>query len=182
MKHGVKLLTIAAVAGFMTGCATTQAPQPVETQPVTIKSTTHAVGQYTSDAVITSKVKAKFMKHPNLRSGISVSTNHGIVTLTGKVANDKIRQAAINKAMKTKGVKAVDAKNLMTAAMTLQKPTANTAVKSTAKKSMHHKHKKAAAKKATSANSTTGSSTTTDSSSNTTSSTTSTGNNSQSNQ
>lgn len=73
-----------------------------------------AIGQYADDAVITSKVKAKYLKDLTLKAfSISVSTIHGIVNLTGAVPTEKLRQKAVYIALHTKGVKAVDARNLL---------------------------------------------------------------------
>ena len=77
-----------------------------------------AIGQYSGDALITSKVKAKYLKDLTLRSfAISVSTNQHVVSLVGDVPNHKIRQRAINIALHTKDVKGVDARNLTVSAV-----------------------------------------------------------------
>lgn len=96
------------------------------------------ISRYADDAMITSKIKTKYLKDLVLKSfGISVSTNHGVVSLIGNVPNDQIRQRAINIAMQTKGVKAVDARNLTIPAMTLTKPPVKK--KTTATHKSHHK-------------------------------------------
>lgn len=73
------------------------------------------VGQYTSDSVITSKIKTKFIANSELKSlNISVATNNGHVTLTGTVPTFAMRQTAISIASKTEGVKSVNVTNLVT--------------------------------------------------------------------
>lgn len=73
-----------------------------------------AIGQYADDALITSKVKAKYLKDLTLKSfAISVSTIRGVVNLTGAVPTEKLRQKAVAVALHTNGVKAVDARNLI---------------------------------------------------------------------
>lgn len=71
------------------------------------------VGRYTDDSVITSKIKAKYIGDLALKSlAISVSTNHGVVSLVGHVPNYNVRAHAIRIARYTKGVVAVNATNL----------------------------------------------------------------------
>ncbi|QLH41821.1 MAG: BON domain-containing protein [Coxiellaceae bacterium] len=68
---------------------------------------------YADDTLITSKVKTKLLKNKQLQPyHISVETNQGIVTLTGSLPNNQLRQEAITIAEKTKGVKRVNANNL----------------------------------------------------------------------
>jgi hyperosmotically inducible protein len=112
MKTILKVATVAAVGSLICSCV------PVligggAAGGYYIAKDKHSVGNYTDDAVITSKVKAKYLKDLVLKSfGISVSTNHGVVSLVGSVSNEETRQRAINIAMNTGGVKAVDAHNL----------------------------------------------------------------------
>jgi hyperosmotically inducible protein len=61
-----------------------------------------------SDGWITAKVKSSFMYSSNINGGdIDVSTNDGIVTLTGKVASGSERSLAIETAQNIRGVKSV---------------------------------------------------------------------------
>ncbi len=70
------------------------------------------VGQYTDDSVITSKVKSKFLADIHLKSyNISVSTNKGVVTLTGTVPTQEMREQAIRTVQTTYGVRAVNVTN-----------------------------------------------------------------------
>jgi len=67
-----------------------------------------------SDGWITTKVKSTFMYSSNVNgSDIAVSTNAGIVTLTGKMDSGAERALAIELARNVKGVKSVDS-NLLT--------------------------------------------------------------------
>lgn len=61
-----------------------------------------------SDSWITAKVKSSFMYSSNISGGdIDVSTNDGVVTLTGKVASGSERSLAIETAQNIRGVKSV---------------------------------------------------------------------------
>jgi hyperosmotically inducible protein len=67
-----------------------------------------------SDGWITTKVKSTFMASSNVNgSDIAVSTNGGIVTLTGKMDSGTERALAIELAKNVRGVKSVDS-NLLT--------------------------------------------------------------------
>lgn len=73
----------------------------------------HAAGQDIADGWITTKVKATFMYSSNVDGGdISVSTNAGIVTLSGKVESGAERALAIEFAKNVRGVKSVNSKGL----------------------------------------------------------------------
>ena len=67
-----------------------------------------------SDGWITTKVKSAYMYSSNVNgSDIAVSTNAGVVTLTGKMDSGAERALAIELARNVKGVKSVDS-NLLT--------------------------------------------------------------------
>lgn len=71
------------------------------------------VGKYTNDAVITSKIKTKFLGNIHLKSrNISVVTEGGNVVLTGTVATQAMRNEAIRIAQYTQGVRSVNVVNL----------------------------------------------------------------------
>lgn len=66
-----------------------------------------------SDGWITTKVTSTFMYSANVEShNIEVSTDQGIVTLTGKVDSDSERLQAIELAGNIRGVKSVNATGL----------------------------------------------------------------------
>ncbi|UXK06986.1 BON domain-containing protein [Shewanella putrefaciens] len=66
-----------------------------------------------SDSWITAKVKSSFMYSSNINgSDIDVSTNNGIVTLTGKVASGSEQSLAVETAQNIRGVKSVTSKAL----------------------------------------------------------------------
>ena len=68
-----------------------------------------------ADGWITMKVKSTFMYSSNVSSSdIAVSTNGGIVTLTGKVDGGVERALAIELARNVHGVKSVDSNSLTT--------------------------------------------------------------------
>ncbi|WP_198783225.1 BON domain-containing protein [Shewanella putrefaciens] len=66
-----------------------------------------------SDSWITAKVKSSFMYSSNINgSDINVSTNNGIVTLTGKVSSGSEQSLAVETAQNIRGVKSVTSKAL----------------------------------------------------------------------
>lgn len=68
----------------------------------------------TSDTWITTKVKADFATTKGVDvTDVSVDTKAGVVMLTGKVGSEAEKQLAIKSAKSVKGVKAVEAGNLM---------------------------------------------------------------------
>ncbi|HXE81410.1 MAG TPA: BON domain-containing protein [Vicinamibacterales bacterium] len=66
-------------------------------------------GRTASNAWITTKIQAKYFADPIVKGrAIDVSTNNGVVTLTGEVENDPERQRALQLARETEGVKRVE--------------------------------------------------------------------------
>ncbi len=77
------------------------------------KVAAETVGTDISDGWITTKVKSTFMYSSNVAStDIAVSTNGGVVTLTGKVSSGAERALAIELAQNIRGVNSVNAKEL----------------------------------------------------------------------
>lgn len=77
------------------------------------KSTAKAAGDNMADSWITTKVKSTLMYSSNVSSSdISVSTNAGIVTLSGVVDSGAERDLAIELAQNVRGVKSVQSTNL----------------------------------------------------------------------
>ena len=77
------------------------------------KSTAKNDGKEYSDGWITTKVKSTYMYSTNVNgSDIDVSTNAGVVTLTGKVDSGAERALAIELARNVRGVKSVESKAL----------------------------------------------------------------------
>jgi len=71
-------------------------------------------GTDVADGWITMKVKSTFMYSSNVDgSDIAVSTNAGVVTLTGKMENGAQRALAIELARNVKGVKSVNSSALI---------------------------------------------------------------------
>jgi hyperosmotically inducible protein len=69
--------------------------------------------QELSDSVITTKITTKFTKDKNINPlKISVTTEHGLVTLKGHVRDKEAFVNALRLTKTTKGVKAVDADEL----------------------------------------------------------------------
>lgn len=67
-----------------------------------------SVGEYTSDAVVTTKVKAAIVGEKSLSAlDIAVETNNGIVTLTGSVGSAAQSDDATRVARGVEGVKQV---------------------------------------------------------------------------
>src|SRR4029453_14346839 len=81
----------------------------------TTKGSTKDAEQGMSDGWITTKVKSTFMMSSNVAgSDIAVSTDKGIVTLSGKVDSGAERALAIELAQNVKGVNSVNSKALTT--------------------------------------------------------------------
>jgi len=75
--------------------------------------TQEGVGAEISDSWITTKVKSTFLYSNNVAgSNIAVSTNHGVVTLSGMVGSGAERALAIELAQNVRGVHSVRAANL----------------------------------------------------------------------
>lgn len=74
----------------------------------TISSQASQAGQFISDSAVTTAVKANLLADSDIKSlVISVSTQDGVVTLSGSVDNELQRQKAFDIASKTSGVKSV---------------------------------------------------------------------------
>jgi hyperosmotically inducible protein len=70
-----------------------------------------SVGEYTSDAMITTKVKAALVAEKNLSAlHVTAETNLGVVTLTGTVATAEQVEHAARVARGVEGVKQVENK------------------------------------------------------------------------
>jgi hyperosmotically inducible protein len=77
------------------------------------KKSAKNVSNDASDSWITTKVKSTFMYSSNVDSGdISVTTNAGVVTLSGKVDSGAERELAVEMAQNIRGVKSVESKGL----------------------------------------------------------------------
>lgn len=77
------------------------------------KKTVSDVGDNVSDSWITTKVKSTFIYSSNVGSSdISVATNEGVVTLSGKVSSGAERELAIALAENIRGVKSVKSTDL----------------------------------------------------------------------
>lgn len=79
----------------------------------TVASELQTIEQGLSDSVITTKITAKYTKNINLNPlKISVSTQHGVVTLRGHVKDKHAFVEALRLAKSTKGVQSVEAEDL----------------------------------------------------------------------
>jgi hyperosmotically inducible protein len=79
----------------------------------TAKTATQEVGNDMSDGWITTKVKSTYTYSSNVDgSDISVNTDKGIVSLSGKVDSGAERALAIELAQNVRGVKSVQSKAL----------------------------------------------------------------------
>ncbi len=85
-----------------------------DTSPAMQKSTNNqTVPDKAADAWITTKVKSEFGTTKGVSANdISVSTNDGVVTLTGTVSSENEKMRAQRVAQLVKGVKSVDASGL----------------------------------------------------------------------
>ncbi len=113
------------VAGMMAACAAVPFSQamaqdsmsPSQATPTSQASDNQTVPGKVDDAWITTKVKSELAAAKNIKStDISVTTNDGVVTLTGTVTGAKQKTHAEHVAKKVKGVKSVDASGLTVSA------------------------------------------------------------------
>jgi osmotically-inducible protein OsmY len=78
------------------------------------KASTKEMSKTISDSWITTKLKSTYMYSRNVNgSDINVSTNAGVVTLSGKLDSGVERALAIELAQNIRGVKSVQSKELI---------------------------------------------------------------------
>jgi hyperosmotically inducible periplasmic protein len=79
-----------------------------ETQQPAPASTSSTPGQFIDDSTVTLKVKSSFFADDAIKSlSISVSTDKGVVRLSGTVDSEEQKQKAVETAKKVSGVKSV---------------------------------------------------------------------------
>jgi len=107
----------ARLAGSTRGVVAVSNQLTVDGKPTAADKTKAAVNETSknvADAWITTKVKSNFFYSSNVSgSDIDVATNAGIVTLKGKVSSGAERALAIELAENIRGVKSVEAKQLV---------------------------------------------------------------------
>jgi hyperosmotically inducible periplasmic protein len=121
---------VLAFAAVPFGHAMAQSATPAQTPPEATPMQTpdmqtmhkspenRTVPDKAADAWITTKVKSEFGTTKGIKAtNISVSTNDGVVTLTGKVSSEDEKQHAERVAQLVKGVKSVDSSGLTIGAM-----------------------------------------------------------------
>jgi hyperosmotically inducible protein len=82
---------LVALAFAIAGCRSTQSP-----------------GTQIDDSWITTKINSKMAADPEVKMrNVSVETDEGVVTLTGRVESDAERREAVQLARDTEGVKSV---------------------------------------------------------------------------
>ena len=130
MKSGIKLATLIIASGFLCSCLKPgpitlggSKPTPVTDSKGQVHMTNYKVNKkkqvevqqgLSGSDLTTAKIKAEFANDPALNAyNIDVSTQRGVVTLSGAMADDKTRGYAIKMARANKGVLAVDAKDLI---------------------------------------------------------------------
>ena len=100
-----KILAAAAIGASMVFGASAMAATQTTTD------SKQSVGEYTSDAVITTKVKAAIVAEKNLSAlDVAAETNNGVVTLTGTVATAAQADAAARVTRGVEGVRQVENK------------------------------------------------------------------------
>lgn len=116
MRHSLKLRSGMLSAGVLSIgllAAFTAPPSRAMTAgihaPMQKAADNQTVADKTADAWITTKVKSEFAASKGIKAtDISVSTNDGVVTLSGSVASLKVKQKAERVAQRVKGVKSVE--------------------------------------------------------------------------
>jgi hyperosmotically inducible protein len=95
MRCSLRMLGASALSAALMGCAATP--------------THESTGQAFDDTTITSKVKADFIEDPLTKGReISVTTQHGVVHLSGFVDSRDQRSEAVRVAKAVPGVRRVD--------------------------------------------------------------------------
>jgi|SoiMethySBSTD1v2_1073268.scaffolds.fasta_scaffold34551_2 osmotically-inducible protein OsmY len=91
---------VGLVALMLVGCATPPSPE--------------SSGELIDDTAITAKVQSSFAADPQVSaSAISVATTHGVVHLSGTVANEQARHRAIQLTQGVTGVREIIVRNLI---------------------------------------------------------------------
>ena len=110
MKHYTTKITLSlslalAATGLFVGCSK-PADEPAANSAAV--NGTGGVGQYVDDSTITAKVKAALAGDNAVKANeISVTTNQGVVTLSGTVQTSDQKAAAVKDTMAVGGVKDV---------------------------------------------------------------------------
>jgi len=105
MKHKISLSTLLLLGALPLGAVANEpTPSPAGDNPPTKEST----GEYVSDAAITAKVKAAFVKDKEVSaSEVKVETNKGTVQLSGFAKSSNAVERAAQLASNVQGVKSV---------------------------------------------------------------------------
>jgi len=104
-KAGQKVDQAVEQAGKKIDQATEQAGKKMEQAGETISDKSKKAGEYIDDASLTAKVKAEIASDPVLKvSQITVTTNKGVVRLSGVVDSQQSIDRALEITRKTKGV------------------------------------------------------------------------------
>ena len=105
-----KLIILLCLTSTLSGCLAVAAGG---TAGYLVAKDKGGVGTYTSDSVITSKLKTKYLTEGDIDSlKISVSTTKSVVSLAGVVPSQKMKNLAVKLARQTSGVKGVNASSL----------------------------------------------------------------------
>jgi osmotically-inducible protein OsmY len=106
-RGGWLLVGLAVVAFTAAGCREPRQQRGATTETGTAGTT--EAGANFQDGWITTKVQAKYFTEPDVRGrDIDVTTNNGVVTLSGVVENEQSRQRALELARNTDGVVRVE--------------------------------------------------------------------------
>lgn len=98
----ISTITLAVMLAATLGCASTSNKED------TSASKKESAGEYVSDSVITTKVKAAILKESTLKSSeINVETYKGVVQLSGFVSSTADIQKAVEITRNVKGVTSV---------------------------------------------------------------------------
>lgn len=117
MRTNMMICSSMLATGLMLALAAAPSSQAMATASGSaMQSDNQTVPDKAADAWITTKVKSEFGTTSNVSAmDISVTTTDGVVTLSGTVASQAEKARAEQVAKGVKGVKSVDADNLMVA-------------------------------------------------------------------
>lgn len=103
----VTAFTCVATIAILSGC-TSSAPTPPGPDSIETTAPDKSLGDSIGDTALTAEVKMGLaFEHGVKGSNITVHTDHGIVTLTGRVDSEAERQLATRIARETEGVQDV---------------------------------------------------------------------------
>lgn len=109
MKRSQLFTGLLALAMAAAGCDRAETRQQAQDAAAEVRTVAARAGDRVADGWLTAKVQAQFFADEDIKSRfIDVTARDGVVTLTGFVESDQVRQEAVEIARHTDGVSQVD--------------------------------------------------------------------------